>query len=100
MPPLGRAREARLAHAVERDGDLAALLDVLDVRARWRLSRTARLDQRLGAAQEALAVGEALAARIEASVDDVHAPPAALDRQPACFTRMYHSTSRRTCRSV
>ena len=58
------------------------------------------LHQRLGPAQEALAVGEALAARIQAAVDDVHGHVLHPAAQPACFTRMYHSTSRRTCRSV
>ena len=57
--------------------------------------------QRFGPAQEALAVGEALAAWVEAAINDVHAawPHQIRLCQPACFTRMYHSTSRRTCRS-
>ena len=92
------AAKARLIHAVERDRDLAALKDVLDVAVlRGLLDRT--LNQRLGTTQEPLAVLETFAARVQAPVDDIKGhcflPP-----QPACFTRIYHSTSRRTCRSV
>ena len=83
---------------VERNADLPALHDVADVAAlRGLLDGT--LHQRLGTAQEALPVLETLAPRVQTPVDDVHGrfrEPA----QPACFTRMYHSTRRRTCRSV
>ena len=68
-----RSVEARLPHPIERDGNLPALLDVLDVALLGPIAHGAA-DEGLGAAQEALAVGEALAARIEASVNDVHAP--------------------------
>ena len=92
------AAEARLIHAVEGDADFAPLEDILDVALLRRLLDGA-LHQCLGATQKALTVLETLAARIEAPIDDVHGgflhPP-----QPACLTRMYHSTSRRTWRSV
>ena len=59
-------------------------------------TRAYRLDDLLlGAAQEALAVGQAFALGIEAPVNDVHVSDIPF-RQPACFTLMYHSTSRRT----
>ena len=68
------AAEARLVHAIERHADLAAFQDILDVPVLRRfLDRT--LNQRLGPTQEALAVLETLAARIQAPVDDVNAPP-------------------------
>ena len=92
------AVEARLAHALERNADFAAFQHILDVAVLGGFLDGA-LNQRLGAAQEPLAVLQALAARVQPPIDDVHGhcrcPP-----QPACFTRMYHSTSRRTWRSV
>ena len=70
--PAGRgAPEARLAHPVERDPDLAALVEVLDAPLLAALAH-GLLDERLGAAEEALAVRQALSSGIEASVDDMH----------------------------
>ena len=98
--------ETRLVHPIERDRDLAALQNILDVPAFGGFLHRA-LNQGLGAAQEPLAVFQALAAWIQPPIDDEHRHYAhpqfvALLRppQPACFTRMYHSTSRRTWRSV
>ena len=65
------ATKARLIHAVEGDGNLAAFQHILDVAILRRLLDRA-LDQRLGPSQEALAVLQALAARIKAPIDDVH----------------------------
>jgi hypothetical protein len=66
-----RTAHGGLAHAVGGNGDLAALLHILD-----RTRRSARphglAHERTGAAQEALTVGEAFATWIEATVDDVH----------------------------
>ena len=53
--------------------------------------------------QEALAVAEALVLRVEPAIDEVrHGRPfiCSGSLQPALFTRMYQSTSRRTCRFV
>ena len=65
------ATEARLVHALDRDADLAAFQDILDVPVLRRLLHRA-LHQRLGPAQEALAVLQTLAARIQAPIDDVN----------------------------
>src|SRR5262249_12632216 len=63
--------EARLVHAVERDADLPALQHVADLAAlRGLLHRP--LHQRLGPAQEPLTGLDALAARGQAPIDDVH----------------------------
>ena len=97
VPPL--AAKARLIHAIERNADLAALQDILDV-AVLRGFLDGALNQRLGPAQKPLAVLKALAARIQTPIDDVHGHYTLHPPQPACFTRMYHSTSRRTWRSV
>ena len=97
----GAAVERRLVHALRGQRDLARLVGVLDAAAgRAFVHRLA--DQRLGAAHEPLPVGEVLAAGVETPVDDVH-EVACSERgllHPACLTRMYHSTRRRTCRSV
>jgi len=90
VPPS--RRKARLIHPVERNADLAAFQDIPDVAAFGRFLDGAQ-NQRLGTAQEPLAVLQAFTTRIQAPIDDVHShcciPP-----QPTCFTRMYHSTSR------
>src|SRR6266404_9065061 len=88
------AAKARLVHPVERNADLAAFQDIPDVAALGRFLDGA-LNQRLGTAQEPLAVLEAFTTRIQAPIDDVHSH-CCIRPQPACFTRMYHSTSRRT----
>ena len=62
--------------------DLAALPESLMSRL-LRDFLHAPCDLRLGAAQEALAVGEALAARVQAPIDDVHTAAYRLSRQPA-----------------
>ena len=80
MPSVGNRNRAALA----RVGD-GALGDRL-------VDRT--LDLGAGATKETLAVAEALVARVEASVDELR------HVYPALLTRMYHSTSRRTWRSV
>ena len=83
------AAKARLVHPVERDADLAAFQDILDVAVlRGLLDRA--LNQRLGPTQEALAVLKTLAARIQAPIDDVHSHPCiCLSRlaSPACTIR-------------
>jgi hypothetical protein len=93
--------EGRLADAVQRDRHLASRVGAADAPLGRGVAHRV-LHQRLGAAQEALAVREAAAARVEAAIEDLHSR---LSRegsgpQPACLTRMYHSTSRRTWRSV
>ena len=93
------AAETRLVHAVERDSDFAALQDILDVPVLRGLLDGA-LNQGLGPTQEPLPVLKTLAARIQPPVNDVHGIHCSHPPQPACFTRMYHSTSRRTWRSV
>src|SRR5262249_24363589 len=90
LDAAGAATEARLVDAVERNAHLAALQDLRDVAALRRVAH--RLShQRLGAAQEALAVLQALAARVETPVDDMHCLLAIrrLSRpaSPACTTR-------------
>src|SRR6185437_9251665 len=83
------AVQARLVHPIERDADLAALQDVLDVAVlRHLLDRV--LNQRLCAAQEPLPVLEAFASRVQAPVDDVHGHLYIGFNQPAsraCTTR-------------
>jgi hypothetical protein len=69
--PAGRAAQLRLAHAAHRDRDFAALLQILDV-AVLRIVVDRAADQGLGAAQEALPVGEALSSGVQAPVDDMH----------------------------
>ena len=58
-------------HPVERNADLAALQDILDVAALGGFLDGA-LNQRLGTAQETLAVFQALAAWIQTPIDDEH----------------------------
>ena len=90
----GGAVERGFPHATRGYRDLVAVLDILDVALARAVAH--RLDDLfLGAAQEALAVGQAFALGIEAPVNDVHVSDIPF-RQPACFTLMYHSTSRRT----
>ena len=96
---VAREMELRLADAVARDRDRAALAGVGDGAVGDRLVDRA-LDLRTGAAEEALAIAQALVARIEAAVDELGHGGFPLSRYPALLTRMYHSTSRRTWRSV
>src|SRR5262249_58149322 len=65
------APQPRLIHSVERDGDLAALHDVLDV-APLRRVLDGALHHRLGSTQKPLTILETLAARVETAVNDVH----------------------------
>ena len=55
-----------------------------------------------GPCQETLTVTETLTLRVRATVDDVHSLTSerTVVPYPALLTRMYHSTNRRTCRSV
>ena len=111
VPRAAAALKRRLVQPVERNFDLAAFKNITDVLGLGRFLHRA-LHQCLGAAKKFLAVLEALASGIEASIDDLHCRPCSicsvqicaqvcpLLRQLACFTRMYHSTSRRTWRSV
>src|SRR5205814_10710916 len=64
------AAKARLVHAIDRDADLAAFQDILDVPVLRRFLHRP-LNQRLRATQKALAILETLATRIQAPVDDV-----------------------------
>ena len=91
--------KARLVHAVERYADLAAFQDILDVPVlRGFLDRTPEPAPWPGA-------GTADGSRGSCCPDSAAGrrcewPPLSHPPQPACFTRMYHSTSRRTWRSV
>src|SRR5450755_1089419 len=87
------AVKARFIHPVKGDTDLAALQDIPDVTVLRRFL-DCTLNQRLGATQKTLAVLQAFAARIQPPVYDVHSH-SCIPPQPACFTRIYHSTSRR-----
>ena len=58
-------------HPVERDADLAAFQDILDVPA-FRGFLDGTLNQRLGAAQEPLAIFQALRAWIQAPINYEH----------------------------
>ena len=83
------AAEARLVHAVDRDADLAAFQDILDVPVLRRLLHRP-LNQRLCTTQKALAVLQTLAARIQAPVDDVNGHVCIRLSRPAsraCTTR-------------
>ena len=91
--------ELRLADAVGRDGDRAPLAGVSDRALGHRLVDRA-LNLGAGAAKEPLTVTQAFVARIEAAVDEVGHGRFPLSAYPALLTRIYHSTSRRTCRSV
>ena len=97
----GTAMERRFVHALRGQRDLARLIRILDAPAR-RAFVHRLADQRLGTAHEPLPVGEVLAAGIQTAVDDMHeiACSGGSFVHPACLTRMYHSTRRRTCRSV
>ena len=65
------AMEARFTNPVERNGYFAALQDILDVAVlRHVLDRV--LNLRLGAAQEPLSIFQALVARVQTSINDVH----------------------------
>ena len=80
--------------ALGRNLDLAVFADVGDGGILQRFLHGIA-DLRARAAQEALAVAEALAFGIETAVDEVgHGQR--LSRYPALLTRMYHSTRRRT----
>ena len=92
--------EHRLVDAVGRDRNRSALGGVADRALAHRLVDRL-LDARARPFQEAHAVAETFVARIEAAVDELGHRSIVLDRaHPALLTRMYHSTSRRTCRSV
>src|SRR6202140_5037132 len=65
------AAKARLIHPIKGYADLAAFQDILDI-AVLRGLLDGALNERLGTAQEALAVFKAFAARIQAPIDDVH----------------------------
>src|SRR5262249_27967215 len=91
--------EPRLVHSPCPVADLDPLQKIGDFAILRRIPRRP-LNQRLRAPQEALAVFEILAARVEAPIENLHGPPPGNQDQPACFTRMYHSTRRRTWRSV
>src|SRR5688500_1078023 len=84
-----RAVERWLAHAAGGNRDLVAVLDILDVALAGTVAH--RLDDLfLGAAQETLAVGQALALRVEAPVNDVHSvnfPFVSRPASRACTTR-------------
>jgi len=58
-------------HPIQRDRDLAAFQDILDVPAFGGFLHGA-LNQRLGAAQEPLAVFQALGAWIQSPIDNEH----------------------------
>ena len=74
MPPL-RTRAGTMAHApLRRQDDFAAFVGVLDAAAAGAFMHRLA-DLRLGPAHEALAVGQALAARVQAAVNDVHSVP-------------------------
>jgi hypothetical protein len=68
------AVKARFIHSIERNADLAALQDILDVAVLGGLLHGA-LNQCLGTAQETLAVLQALAAWVQTPIDDVHGHP-------------------------
>jgi hypothetical protein len=109
--------EARLLRALGGDADLAVLRHVGNAGILQALLHRFA-DLRAGAAQKALAVRQALALGIKTTVDEIGhvyaAPPPRLWRRsprrrgekisgerieelyPALFTRMYHSTRRRT----
>src|SRR3546814_3710455 len=68
---LARPVQPRLVDAALDDRYLALLVQILDAAVLQALAHRP-LDQCLGPAQEPLAIGQALASRIEAAVDDVH----------------------------
>ena len=83
------AAKARLVHAIDRDADLAAFQDILDVPVLRRFLHRP-LNQRLGPTQKALAILQTLATRIQAPVDDVNGHVFIRLSQPvlrACTTR-------------
>ena len=83
------APKARLIHAIDRDTDLAAFQDILDVPVLRRFLHRP-LNQRLGPAQEALPILQTLTTRIQAPVDDVNGHVFIRLSQPvlrACTTR-------------
>src|SRR5207244_11662717 len=65
------APKARLIHAIDRDADLAAFQDILDVPVLRRFLHRP-LNQRLGPTQKALAILERFATRIQPPVDNVN----------------------------
>src|SRR6185312_8024018 len=65
------AAKTRLVHAVDRDADLAAFEDILDVPFLRRFLHRP-LNQRFCTTQKALAIFQTLAAWIQAAVDDVN----------------------------
>ena len=67
----GAVMEARFADAMEGDADLSPLIGRADVPLGAGVPHRI-LDQRLGAAQEALAVGQAPPAGVEAAIQDLH----------------------------
>ena len=102
--------EIRLPRAFRRDRNFAGPFQVADGSISRGVANRA-LHHFLCAPQEALTIFKALASRIQAAIDNAHGShhlpvvarvlfSAARHDQLACFTRMYHSTRRRTCRSV
>ena len=96
----------RLGDAARRDRDLLAVFDIGDLALAQRLLNR-RFDLDAGTPQKPLTVAEALALRVGPTIDNVHrtisgrlALACAGRAYPALLTRMYHSTSRRTWRSV
>ena len=91
--------EHRLDDPAHRDRHLFAVLDIGDLAlAQGVLHR--RLDLGAGTRQKPLPVAETLALGVGPAVDNVHRLPSTLGAirgtYPALFTRMYHSTKRRT----
>jgi hypothetical protein len=70
-PSAGSAAETGLPNSIDRDRYLPAGLEILNVALDGTLMDRA-LDCCLSAAQEALPIGEALAAWVQPSIDDLH----------------------------
>lgn len=98
LAAAGCTAQCGFMHPLPRDPYFAALVEILDAAA-LEIIANGTLNQRFRASQKALAIGKALATGIEASINDIHRCVIRPD-QPACFTLIYHSTNRRTCRSV
>ena len=99
-PDVSGAVESGFTDAVGRDADLLAIVDIGDAAAADRFIHRP-LDVFPDPLDEPPPVAEALALRVQAPVDEIgHRPRRLLSAQPALLTRMYHSTSRRTWRSV
>ena len=101
-PGAAAVMKIRLGNPAGRDRHFFPVADIGHLPLAQRLLHR-RFHLGSGPCQETLAVTETFTLRVRATVDDVHSLTSERgpwSPYPALLTRIYHSTNRRTCRSV